>query len=126
MKKSTFLGFFLTFTLLTGCGAKQVHKNWYALDGSRADATVKVALSWNPEKEVPLSDQNQADKIAEERCKAWGYNGAEMFGAVTQKCTQMGYTGFTSLCLEAQSVMTYQCLGNPNQTQHFPPNKNTK
>ena len=115
MKKMITLFLSLITITLVGCGAKQVHKDWYALDGSRADATVKVALSWNPEREIPQSDKSQADKIAEERCKAWGYSGAEIFGGASQKCTQIGYTGFTTLCLEAQAIVTYQCLGNPSQ-----------
>ena len=125
MKKLVFMSLVLALSLGAGC-AKNVHKDWFAIDGSRADATVKVAMTWNPQTEIPQGEREQADKLAEEKCKVWGYTGAEMFGGINQRCTQYvnGFGGMT--CAQMQAEITYQCLGNPGQSQPQPVGKAIK
>lgn len=125
MKKLVFMSLVLALSLGAGC-AKKVHKDWFAIDGSRADATVKVALTWNPQVEIPQSEREQADALAAEKCKVWGYTGAEMFGGINQRCTQMGNNGFAVVCYQMQAEITYQCLGNPSQSQPQPVGKTIK
>lgn len=74
MKKLVFMSLVLALSLGAGC-AKNVHKDWFAYDGSRSDATVKLAITWNPALEIPQDDREQADALAAEKCKVWGYEG---------------------------------------------------
>lgn len=101
---------------LLGC-AKPVQKEWFAHDGSKADGTVKMAMTWNPNTEKPQSQQEQAQRVATEKCRAWGYESAEAFGSVVSRCTQQTYTGFGVTCIEMLAEMNFQCLGGATHPQ---------
>lgn len=51
---------FLSLLLLTACAPKQVHKDWQAVSGSKADAIVRLAYSWNPVRESAITLLEQA------------------------------------------------------------------
>ncbi len=92
-------------TAITGCATK---KNFYALDGSRADGTVDMAYDFR-QFETPVVDKQQAHTIARAKCGVWGYSDAEPFGGMQQKCIQQDGWG---TCVAGQMVIKYQCLGN--------------
>lgn len=98
---------------LAAC-AKPVQKEWFAHDGSKADGTIKMALTWNPNLEKPQSQKEQAQRVATEKCQAWGYESAEAFGSVVSRCTQPRFTGFGTVCDEMLAEMTFQCVGGKN------------
>jgi hypothetical protein len=75
--------------------------------GSRADGTVELAFDYGQMENVTI-DWAPADNEAKQKCKAWGYEAAERFGAVKQQCVG----GFNNLgCVRTQVTATYQCLG---------------
>lgn len=114
MKRITiFLFLSLVSIALIGC-AKTVQKEWFAHDGSKADGTVKLALTWNPNLEKPQAQQEQAQHVATKKCQAWGYAGAEAFGSIVSRCIQSRYTGFGTTCDEMLAEMTFQCVGEMN------------
>lgn len=88
---------------LLGC-AKPVQKEWFAQGGSRADGTVQMALTWNPALEKPQAQQEQAQRIAIEKCQAWGYADAEPFGGVIKRCLDIQ-------CAQMIAEMNFQCRG---------------
>ena len=95
---------FLVLGLLCACS---VQKAFVPVGGSRADATIEMAFDYGG-LQVPKWDKAQADAGALERCKAWGYNGAEAFGSYTSRCVQFG----SKSCNVYRMSMTYQCLGS--------------
>lgn len=56
-------------------------------------------------------DMNKANELAEKRCKAWGYSGAESFGSEQTEC--LIRRGFGNCGTRRVSVI-YQCLGAPS------------
>lgn len=109
----------LASTLLfsTGC-AKKVLKNWESSGGSRADATVEVGYIYNPASEIPESNEAQGRKVAEEKCRFWGYQEAEPFGMFKKKCQQLFYNPWMGgvQCVEMLVTQEYQCLGRGDST----------
>lgn len=95
---------------LSGC-ARPVHKDPVALGGSKSDATVRIGIVWNPDREIPETTPGAALALAEAKCRAWGYEGAEAFGGVEQKCVNEFFNGYGMQCVQMQAVAEYQCLG---------------
>ena len=111
MKKLIFLLVLGLLALGAGC-AKPVHKDWLAVGGSRSDATIKLGYVWNPQNEQPETTQQQALDLAAEKCRTWGYDGAEAFGSTLTKCTNMGFQPFVGMvCLQMQAEAEFQCIG---------------
>ncbi|WP_405048344.1 YecR family lipoprotein [[Roseibacterium] beibuensis] len=92
----------LAFAALAGCATP---KAWSAIGGSRADATVTLAYEYGLFEQPQISDSG--DAVALQRCRAWGYSGAEAFGAPMSRCVAMTNSG----CQQTQVTKTYQCLG---------------
>lgn len=97
----------LTATLLTGCVTT---KDWSATGGSRSDGVVRLSYEVG-EFERPQLNEAQAVTLATQRCKTWGYTGAEAFGGVTRQCGQGGGFGSCSLWVVTKE---YQCTGTGN------------
>lgn len=87
-----------------GCAVK---KDWVVSGGSRADATIKLSYEYSAFV-VPQVDEAQAIERASERCKLWGYERAEPFGAVTRTCSAPGFSGGCNRWLVTKE---YQCVG---------------
>jgi hypothetical protein len=106
---------------LSGCSSienkNKYRGDWVATDGSRADATIKLSynyeygLDYEDLNEIQLSEQ-QAMELAKKRCNAWGYTGAEPFGATTTICNLMD----KSSCSLYMTTKEYQCIGQGNVT----------
>lgn len=111
MKKTIIL--VMGLLVVAGCAVK---KPYYATGGSRADGTVDMAYDIAL-MEQAVVDDNQAQQIANQKCKVWGYSESEPFGGKVENCySRNGYGD----CLRGQMVVKYQCLGNldankPNQ-----------
>ncbi|WP_083903024.1 YecR family lipoprotein [Azoarcus sp. KH32C] len=90
--------------LLSGCA---VTRDWSASGGSRSDGVVRLAYDAR-ELETVRVDEAQAVRLATQRCKSWGYTGAEAFGRATRQCTQFG--GFSG-CAQWTVTKEYQCTG---------------
>ena len=112
MKKIlTLLTMALIIGATSGC-AKKVMKSWAAAGGSRADATVQVGFVYNPQTEIPEVTEYQGRRVAEEKCRFWGYPEAEPFGMVKKQCQQIVYNAFAGpQCVEILVTQEYQCLG---------------
>lgn len=94
---------FLLFTFfLVGCATP---KTFQAIDGSKADATVKLAYQYGLF-EQPIVDWKLADTTAKKHCMAWGYKNVERFGGTQNACLSYSDSGS---CLTTQVSMTYQC-----------------
>ena len=54
-------------------------------DGSRADGTLTMVYEYG-RFEIPEVQWETAKETAIERCKSWGYSGAEFFDIETREC----------------------------------------
>lgn len=109
----------LVLACSVGC-AKKVVKSWASAGGSRADATVEVGYTYNPNLEIPETNEAQGRKVAEEKCRFWGYSEAEPFGMVKSTCQQMAYDPFVGPhCVNMLVVQQYQCLGVGDDTRQL-------
>ena len=88
--------------LISGCTAK---KDWVATGGSRADGIMKLSYEYRSF-ETPEVNEQQAIKMATERCARWGYTSAEAFGGVVRTCTRESWG---RICMVTKE---YQCLGD--------------
>jgi YecR-like lipoprotein len=96
---------FLSVSLfLCGCTVK---KDFVPIGGSRADGTVKLGFSHGVF-ESPEIDREQAISAAKGRCAAWGYKGAEPFGAVMKQCVSASSAG----CNRWNVIVDFQCTGS--------------
>ena len=100
---NTFFKVIALSLIITGCGTTQ--KYWSAIDGSKANGTVTLAFEHGAF-ETPAVDNAQGQRIATDRCKAWGYQSAEEFGGGTTLCLRPGQ----SFCHLTQVTKKYQCL----------------
>jgi hypothetical protein len=96
----------VSIALLSGCATT---KDWAATGGSRADGVVRLSYEVGLMEKPQLNEQ-QAINLATQRCKTWGYAGAEAFGGVTRQCNMPG--GFGGGCNQWMVTKEYQCTGN--------------
>lgn len=121
MRKLATLTLAVAFLLATGCAPKSVMKQWEASGGSRADATVEVAYTYDPRTERPQASDQQALQEAISRCKAWGYSSAELFGLTKDIGINMTYSAWSAPAYEYRMVTRqYQCLGQGNEPATMP------
>ena len=74
---------------LFGC---TVQKDFVPITGNRAGGTVKMGFTYDLF-ERPQVDGYQAGAAATQACRAWGYQGAQPFGAVMQQCVHATSSG---------------------------------
>lgn len=94
--------------LAVGCAT---HKDWLVTGGSRADGVVSLSYEHN-EFQRPELNQAEADRMATQKCMAWGYKGAEAFGSQRNDC--LSRRGFGN-CGSRRVTVEYQCTGSPGQ-----------
>lgn len=100
----------LVLMCMAALAACATTKQYAASGGSRADGTVKLSYEyWSFER--PVVDSQQGLSLAQSKCAAWGYNGAEPFGAAMQTCTAYNASG----CARMLVITEYQCLGGPER-----------
>ena len=105
MNKTSLFGLLAAILALQGCA---VQKEMVATGGSRADGTVKLAYEFRSF-EKPVLNLQQGTATAAERCKSWGYTGAEPFGGETRVCNDSNREG----CTRWQVSVEFQCTGTP-------------
>ena len=99
--------------LLSGCATT---KDWAATGGSRSDGVVRLSYEVGEFQKAELNEQ-QAVNLATQRCKTWGYSGAEAFGGVTRQCNMGG--GFGG-CGQWMVTKEFQCTGTGAGTPTAP------
>jgi hypothetical protein len=97
---------FIVFAALLGPLGCTTVKIPQPTGGSRADGTVQLAYEYGGF-ERPQVDWETANQIAADRCRAWGYSGAESFGGGVSQCTAYNAYG----CIRRFVTITYQCTG---------------
>lgn len=102
MKKIVLLT--LGIMVLSGCA---VRKEMVPMGGSKADGTVRMGYAVG-QFEKPIVDLNQAAVLAGQKCKTWGYDGAEAFGGQISQCSQTDGWGS---CIASNVSVEYQCTG---------------
>lgn len=91
--------------VLAGCSTVS---QWTATGGSRADGVVRLSYDLGPFQKSGVNEA-QAIELATQRCRAWGFTGAEAFGGEVRQCTHPGQFG----SCDAYHVMKdYQCTGD--------------
>jgi len=95
---------------LAGCA--EPRKDIYALDGSRADGLLDVAFQGSAAYDA--GDMTKALEIASQKCRVWGYQGAEKFGSKRSVCRNKNFFG----CLESEQTVKFQCAGSPDRGQY--------
>ena len=95
---SVFLG-----SILIGCATS---KEWIPYSGSKSDGVVKLAYEYGGF-EKPEIPEGQAERVASERCRAWGYTGAEPFGGIFKQCIAWNQYG----CIRYRVSTEFQCTG---------------
>jgi hypothetical protein len=103
MKLFKLIPIFFVLTLV-GCVTM---KHWSATGGSRADGVVRLSFE-HTNFEKPQLNEDQAVSLATQRCRSWGYSGAEAFGGVTRQCNQANGYG----CISWMVTKEYQCTGD--------------
>jgi len=89
---------------LSGCAEKVTIS---PIGGSKADGTIKMGYSYKIF-EKPIVDFDTANVLAVQKCKVWGYDGAEAFGGQTMICSMPSIYG----CEIKTVSIDYQCTGN--------------
>lgn len=95
--------------LISGCA---VTKDWVATGGSRSDGVVRLSFE-HGSLESPTTNDQQAVSLAAQRCKTWGYQGAEAFGGVTRQCNMRSGFG----CDRWLITKEFQCTGEVKSTK---------
>ncbi|MEC5321565.1 YecR family lipoprotein [Brenneria populi subsp. brevivirga] len=98
--------YLLLFACVMGMSGCAVNKEMVPMGGSKADGTVRMGYTV-AQFEKPVVNFNQAAELAAQKCKTWGYDGAEAFGGQVQQCTQFNAYG----CVAANVSVEYQCTG---------------
>ena len=98
----------ISILLLSGC---VIPKDWSATGGSRADGVVRLSYE-EAALEIAELNEQQAISLATQRCKVWGYGGAEAFGGVTRQCNSPSGMGGCSRWLVTKE---FQCTGTGTQ-----------
>ncbi|MBQ9451869.1 MAG: hypothetical protein IJU65_01050 [Desulfovibrio sp.] len=98
--------------LLWGCtAARPVHMDWMFVDGSRGTGALKLAIMWNPQHDRPEMDIMQAQLLAGEKCRAWGYQDAMQVGTMETQCTRKS-SGMLGLCIRKEATLTFHCTSS--------------
>jgi len=106
MKKILFVSL-LSFALV-GCAVK---KDWQAINGSRADATIELSYDYGLY-EIPQISEQQAIELATRKCNTWGYTGgAQAFGGERRTCD---YRDRSGSCQHFIVTKEYQCTDSGN------------
>ena len=99
---------YLIFPLIAVLAGCAVQKDLMPTGGSRSDGSVKLSYETH-NFEKPIIDEAKSLKTATDRCRAWGYSGAEKFGGQTRACNMPSFGG----CDQWLVTVEYQCTGNP-------------
>ena len=74
-------------------------------DGSKSDGTLTLVYEYGAF-EKPVVQWDQAKQNATDKCKSWGYKGAEFFDVGVTNC--IGYNGYGN-CISWRVIYKCQC-----------------
>jgi len=94
----------LATVIMSGCA---VTKQYTATGGSRSDGVVRLSYEVGAMQTAQVNEQ-QGVELAAQRCRTWGYKGAEAFGGITRQCNVKGGFG----CDQWLVTKEYQCTGD--------------
>lgn len=77
-----------TAALLLNLVACATSPNWGVSGGDRSGGLVRVSYEY-PEFQQPAVSDEQAKRIAQNRCAGWGYDDAELIAGQTRQCSNM-------------------------------------
>jgi hypothetical protein len=97
--------FAAALTLSLGACMVPVQRELLPVGGSRTEGIVTLSYEHGAMLD-PQVDYAAAQARAGERCKAWGYSGAQAFGGETRRCRDRACTGYIV-------TVPYQCTGAP-------------
>lgn len=100
----------LMILMLCGCAT---HREWLVTGASRADGMVDLSYERNEFQSVQM-DMEEGQRIARQKCMAWGYKGAEALGSEKSTCTS--HRGFGN-CGSRTVTVQFQCLGAPSKSE---------
>ncbi|WP_081275000.1 YecR family lipoprotein [Xanthomonas graminis] len=92
-------------------GACATHADWQVAKMSRADGVIALSYERNEFQRPDLSEQ-EAVQLAAQKCRNWGYKGAEPFGSQSTEC--LSRRGFGN-CGSRRVTVEFQCTGSPSQ-----------
>jgi len=95
----------LSLLFITGCSTPTVTKYPLASGGSKNDGVIEVSYNYILFENYQV-DSEHGKIEAIERCKLWGYSGAESFGGEKTECSFQP----RSMCQGWKVTTTYQCL----------------
>ena len=95
--------FVALLVIFSGCATTKLLQ---ATGGSKADAVVELSYQYGAY-EYPVVDSTQGTAVTTERCKAWGYSGAQPFGGSIEQCQR--YDGYGN-CSNTLVTIKYQCV----------------
>lgn len=84
----------------------------HATGGSKANGTVEMTYEYYRSEE-PKLDRKATEAKALERCRVWGYDGAEAFDAVLHECLSSDNYG----CIHFRGTLDFQCTNTGGQTE---------
>ncbi|WP_087785815.1 YecR family lipoprotein [Xanthomonas oryzae pv. oryzicola] len=90
-------------------GACATRADWLVTKASRADGVIALSYERNEFQRPDLSEQ-QAVQLAIQKCRNWGYKGAEPFGSQSTEC--LSRRGFGN-CGSRRITVEFQCVGTP-------------
>ena len=91
-------------SLLAGCVTS---KQWSEVGSKREAGLVKLAYEYTAT-EITRLEAGQADQLATQRCREWGFTGSEAFGTTSKKCIENSQSGG---CGKWQVYAIFQCIG---------------
>jgi hypothetical protein len=94
------------FSLLAACATTE---HWSPAGGDRDAGVVKISYEHGDEAEPQLSDA-QADRMADNRCKTWGYREAELIPGLLRNCA----SSEGNRCELWKVTREYQCQSGQN------------
>jgi hypothetical protein len=106
------------FSLLGACATSE---RWSPAGGDRETGIVKVSYEHEGEAEPALSEA-QADRMAESRCKTWGYRDAELIPGLIRSCTDED----GNRCELWKVTREYQCQSDGRNAASLAHNRNTQ
>ena len=89
---------------LTAC-ANPVPKHWLVVDGSKHDATITLAYDEGLLQQAVVDEQD-AQLIAANGCKAWGFKNAQSLGVPLEQCSRRDKLFG---CISTRYTQLYQC-----------------
>ena len=101
--------------LLIGCNTTIKEITPLPLDGRKKNGTIRAMYLKQYNSDINLVvNWDKTKKLVSKKCKAWGYDDADPFGATTEKCLERKKNIIlgNNYCKRREVYMQYQCVYN--------------